>query len=289
MRRFVPVWLRALRWRLHWLRRTDAFRVAPWRSLWRLADWTVGGLFLREREFTTPDGLHFRSAPGNFTGAVLYVQGRKDPEMDRFIARRLRPGDVFVDAGANIGAYTVPAARCVGPVGRVVAFEAHPGIYGCLAHAVQRNGLGNVLALNQALGAEAGTVRIAYVSANPGETHVAARDERGVAVAMVTLDAALARLGIGAVAYLKIDVEGYESAVLAGAAGTIAASPAIVVQTELVDRHLRRYGHSAEAIRAGFAAQGLQPHRIDGSGVASPIPPNQGLPSETVWMRPATG
>lgn len=287
IRRLVPPWLRALRWRWHWLRRTDVYRAAPLTSLRRLLGWTLRGLVSDEVTFSTPDGLHFVSSPHNFTALVLYIEGRKDAEMDRFIGRHLRLGDIFVDAGANIGAYTVPAATRVGPTGRVVAVEAHPRTFGYLQRAVAMNRLDNVTPLNVALGDAPGEVVFAYVSANPGESHVAAGTDGGQKVAVVTLDAALAGLGIGPVAYLKIDVEGYEPMVLAGARATIAASPRIAVQTELVARHLQRYGGSIAAVAAFFGGLGLAAHVVGADGTATKLAAGTPLPGEVVWMRPA--
>jgi FkbM family methyltransferase len=275
-----------LRYHLPWLRNTDAWAAAPLTTLGRAVAFTLRDLGGGERVFRTPDGLAFASMPNNFTSFAMYCAGAPDPEMLRFMQHRLRPGGVFVDAGANIGAYSILAARLVGPEGRVASFEAHPITFGFLERSIALNGFSQVQARNLALGAAPGRVRLAFNPANPGETHVA--DDGGTAapgaeVAVATLDSALAEAGITRVDYLKIDVEGFELPVLQGAVGTLRDNPDIAVQTELVERHASRYGHSVAAIEALMRGLGFVPHRIGNDGAASPITGR--VFGEVAWLR----
>ncbi|MCO6415243.1 FkbM family methyltransferase, partial [Siccirubricoccus sp. KC 17139] len=151
-----------------------------------------------EFEFSSPAGLRFATARHNFSSFAMAVEGARDLEIWPLIARHVRPGGVFVDAGANVGTYAIPAATLVGPTGRVVAFEAHPRTFRLLQRGIALNGLTQMTALQQALGAAPGEIAMAYAAANPGETHVAAGTEGGGRVPMTTLDLALPELGIGA-------------------------------------------------------------------------------------------
>ena len=67
--------------------------------------------------------------------------GLFEVETTRVIRRLLRPGMHFVDGGANLGYFTLLAADCVGPTGRVDAFEPQPEILRRLKDNLQRNGM----------------------------------------------------------------------------------------------------------------------------------------------------
>lgn len=273
LKALVPAPLRGLRWRLRWLRRTDAYAAAPLRLLGRAARFTLSELIRRDITFTTPDGLPLRTMRNNFSSFAMCTVGERDPEMCRFIERHVPAGGTFVDAGANIGAYSLAAARKIGPSGRLLAFEAHPRTHGFLRANLDMNGFSGARTFQVALGAEEGRIALDFHDANPGETHVAAASaDRGPpAIRMRRLDDVLREEGIGAIDYLKIDVEGFELPVLQGAMGILAASPRVAVQTEMEERHAARYGHGLEDIVRVMARLGLQPHRIAPDGTPGPI------------------
>ena len=73
----------------------------------------------------------------------------------QFLRQYLRPGDVYIDIGANIGTTVIPAARAVGH-GRVIAFEPQPQIFCYLKNNLALNGIVNVSLHDWALGPENG-------------------------------------------------------------------------------------------------------------------------------------
>ena len=88
--------------------------------------------------------------------AALYqvaLMGNYDP-----ILEATRPGDIVLDAGANIGAFTLLAAARVGSAGLVVAVEPEPGNFEALRRNVEANGLRNVALVRRALLDEAGKI-----------------------------------------------------------------------------------------------------------------------------------
>jgi FkbM family methyltransferase len=137
-----------------------------------------------------------------------------------------------VDAGSFIGTHSIYFAKFCG-LRPVISFEANPSTFPILQHNVRRNGLeGHVLPISKALGASPG--RAAIASADPnnmGSSTVAFTDNGAIEVS--TIDAELARMQgrLGSVALLKIDVEGSELEVLAGAGETVARhGPVICIE-----------------------------------------------------------
>ena len=82
------------------------------------------------------------------------------PELEWVARHMLRPGDTVVDCGANNGFTTVFFAKCVGPQGRVIAFEPLPRNSADVAQNVQLNGLENVDVRQQAVGRQQGEVQM---------------------------------------------------------------------------------------------------------------------------------
>lgn len=131
-----------------------------------------------------------------------------EPEVWRALLETLRPGDTVVDVGANIGLYSIACARRVRP-GKVIAFEPDPENAELLKRTVELNEVADVVVIRQlALGREEGT--LPFQSAKQQSRF----DVNGLqTVCMSTLDHEISdRVDI-----LKIDVEGFESEVIAGA------------------------------------------------------------------------
>ena len=125
------------------------------------------------------------------TGAIgnLYV-GLHELEDMAFALHLLRPGDLFFDIGANVGSYTVLAAKVAGA--SVIAVEAVPATYDALLANVQVNAIGTLVdARNCGLAAEPGVLN--FTSVQDSTNHVAATAEAGsvecVTVPVTTFDA----------------------------------------------------------------------------------------------------
>lgn len=279
--------LRDLYDRLAWLPRYPAFAEAPATFAARAVRFTLAEHFRGDGtvEFAACGGRRFGTPRNNISSFVTAVFGQRDLNIVRFWRRALARGSVFVDVGANIGLYTVPASECVGPEGGVLAFEANPRTFRYLEDNLARNRVDNVWAENLAVGAMEGELRIASTAANPGEAHMALDGEAGDPVPVVTLDAYAAAHGLERVDYIKIDVEGFEAAVLQGARGLLDANPAILVQTEYEPRHLARYG-DPRAMADLLQSHGFFAHAISWrDGAAQPIRSLADHQGEIVWSR----
>ena len=73
-----------------------------------------------------------------------YLRGGAELTVQKILAERLHPGMVFYDLGANIGLFTLLAARLVGDSGKVFSFEPDPENAARLRRNIQRNGFANV-------------------------------------------------------------------------------------------------------------------------------------------------
>jgi FkbM family methyltransferase len=87
-----------------------------------------------------------------------YVRGEAENAVQRILAARLRPGMVFYDLGANIGLFTLLAARLVGGKGKVFSFEPDPLVAARLRRNVERNQFSNVTVVEAGVWSSSGKV-----------------------------------------------------------------------------------------------------------------------------------
>jgi FkbM family methyltransferase len=173
-----------------------------------------------------------------FTCHRLYFHGETyEPATITCLVEHLRPGQTFVDVGANHGYFTVVAARLVGPTGRVFAFEPNPPVFEQLSEHVARNRLTNVTTERTALASRDGALEL-FVSACAGNSGLSSitpgshaftsgsldRDSR-VQVRATTFDRWRQERGLDRIDLMKIDVEGAETLVLQGMTETLASAP----------------------------------------------------------------
>jgi FkbM family methyltransferase len=151
----------------------------------------------------------------------------------------LQPGAVMVDVGANIGYFTLLAARRVGPTGRVVSIEAHPRLVEILRRNVALNGhLGTTTVHHMAAWSGPETVRIhmrKHFAANSsigsiGDITHLADTEEVVDVEAKDLDSELGDLE--RIDLMKIDIEGSEVQALRGLAKTLDRNPEVTIMFE---------------------------------------------------------
>lgn len=218
----------------------------------------------------------------------LFFLQYETPALTPLLETFVTPGSTFVDVGANIGIYTGWASRLVGKHGRVLAFEPVPATRQYLKTAVAMNRLDNVEVIPKALGKQPGTVTLWIVphasgltSAVPPEAgSIEAGKLQRVDVPQVTLDDELEARGGAAPTLIKIDVEGYEMAVLEGAVRTLAGKqpPAVVFETH--GAHLARAGVRFGDIpawfqdRFGYELYGMLPSGLKRIPLGTESPPS---------------
>jgi FkbM family methyltransferase len=152
----------------------------------------------------------------------------------------LRDGDGMIDAGANIGVFTLQAARAVGEDGRVYAFEPMKKTYGMLERSVLANGFeGRCVLFNEGLGEREGTgsFHLSAHATNPGSSHISTADS-GERIRIRPIDSIAYERPVR---FVKIDVEGFEPHIIRGATRTLAEHAPIIL-TEFFPRSLREVG-----------------------------------------------
>lgn len=150
---------------------------------------------------------------------LIFLYGVWEPGLTYWLSRTLRPGDVFVDVGANIGYFSLLASSLVGDTGRVVAVEASPSIFEQLRANVSLNDATNVRTLHRAA---SNTTSISRAFRAPDRNLGASSlfpaegftDEGEVQAA--PLHELLRKDEVLRARVIKIDVEGAEVEVIAG-------------------------------------------------------------------------
>lgn len=167
---------------------------------------------------------------------VYRYRYRVDRAEIRFMCERLRAGETAVDVGCFKGAYTYWMRRCVGAGGEVIAFEPQPQQVAYLRGVVDAMKWQNVVIEGQGMSDAPGELSL-FRPASGHEASFVTRDSNAsncetIRVPVTTLDAYFANRA-ALPAMIKIDVEGFESAVLAGARETLERGrPTLLVECE---------------------------------------------------------
>jgi FkbM family methyltransferase len=217
----------------------------------------------------------------------LYQFGIWEPHLTRWIQRTLRPGDTFIDVGANIGYYTLLAARLVGPGGHVVAIEPSPQFRQVMTSAISSAQHRNI----RVAGVAAAGVRKQETfwledPANLGGTTmirprcgtpVFTADVLPLTEILTMEEARRARL-------LKIDVEGAEAQVIEGLVPMLSSlRPDAEITVEITPRLLARQGQTPDDVLSPLREAGFHVYRVPNdydavsypAAIRSPQPPRR--------------
>lgn len=185
------------------------------------------------------DGLDVLIVPGQQISQAVYVSGVYEPSTTAVLRRLLGEGDTFVDVGANVGLFSMIGSRSVGRTGCVVAFEPSRREFARLREHIDHNRLLNVEAFQVGVGNTEGSAILHVAdSVHAGLNTMAPQfmypdvaEAYRETVPVVRLDDFLPRHSIDSVQAIKIDVEGGEADVIAGAERTIARDrPAVLLE-----------------------------------------------------------
>lgn len=211
--------------------------------------------------------------PGGEAVGRFLLEGWYEAHEQAFVYQFLRPGGVFIDVGAHAGLYSVIAAAVVGDEGRVIAVEPNPHIAPFLERNLQAAHVADLASITPPR-----AIVAAALSDKAGEGAFSAGDMENSAyaalalapeaagdtsVTTMTLDALVKAAQLTQLDLIKIDVEGAEHLVLAGAAETVARFPDIVMMVEFTEENRARFGGSTAELFAAADALGLKVGRMD--------------------------
>jgi FkbM family methyltransferase len=220
--------------RLRWVADSELFRREPLTLAYRIASWEVIRLIGRPIIEKIGHNLIIASYPSEGYSRALHYFHFNKPFIARFYDQVLRDGMVYIDCGANIGIYSLVAARKVGEHGAVYSFEPQPDIFHRLLVNIHLNRFDNIYAHNLAVGDRVGKVELVQLRDHVGSfvrpLHQLA--EAAAVCDITTLDAFFTDHPISRADVLKIDVEGFELRVLQGARQLIARHKPSLIQFE---------------------------------------------------------
>jgi FkbM family methyltransferase len=203
----------------------------------------------RPVNYRLPGGTEIKLLPEGEIAEFLSVQRFFEKTELGLVANYLKPGMTVIDVGANIGVYSILAAKLVGDTGNVWAFEPSLASFQRLTKNLRLNGCDHVRSVRMALSAHPQTFLKLKSDAGFGDayrylSHSAADDgdQDSEWVPATTLDLFNQENGIADAAFLKIDVEGGEYGVFQGAEHFLRSNSDISIMFESESDWCRRAG-----------------------------------------------
>jgi len=190
-------------------------------------------------------------------GAAHFISpGLCEFEQMAFTAHFLRPGDLFLDVGANLGAYTLLASGVAGATG--IAVEPCLGTYQSLVRTLKLNDLQDrVTPMNIALGSKTGSIQLTQGLGTENFVSTSATSQGQAEVPVATLDQVAAER---TPFFLKVDVEGYESEVIAGASKTLEHLQGMIIERA---QNASRYGFDESKLHGSIRSRGFKPYTYE--------------------------
>jgi FkbM family methyltransferase len=197
--------------------------------------------FIRRRPWTI-EGGEGAGLQIKFPQNRDFVLGSSESPVQQAMAKHLRQGDVCYDIGANMGFFSLIAARLVGPTGFVNAFEPVAENAASIRENVRLNQFSNINAFEVAVGCTSGEAELLLTDWDGGSTLATSSVKPSEPVSrrsvrVVALDDFIAEKNLRPPNFVKIDVEGLELEVMQGMTKTIeTARPILLYEVDDGDR-----------------------------------------------------
>lgn len=232
---------------------------APLAGIGRFVRWQIATRLFPGAAVAIPftDRARLLVSRGMYGATQNVYCGLNDFEDMSFVLHYLREGDIFLDVGANVGAYTVLASAAAGA--QTYAFDPSPAALESLRANVELNRIVDRVNIEPyAIGRAPGSVSVS--TSGPSAMHHIGAEGSASLIEMRTIDSYRLHPSV-----MKIDVEGYEGEVLAGASETAGRGELVAIITENNDEKIK-YGDGIQSVSSfmsehGFTAVTYDPWR----------------------------
>jgi FkbM family methyltransferase len=191
----------------------------------------------------------------------FFYKRRKDSHHLKLLRKLVKPGDIILDIGANIGFFTSFLSDCAGIKGHVYSFEPDQINF---KHLQEGTGeISNVSLIRKAVAATSGVLTL-YTSDLLNVDHRTYEPEQysgKYEVEKISIDDFVS--GKFKVDFIKMDIQGFEMEALKGMVKTINANPDLVIFTELWNHGLKRAGSSSAALHDFATQHGFKVYKAD--------------------------
>lgn len=216
-------------------------------------------------------GYKIRFNPSGIS-AQLWVDSSRMRWEEQFLEDYLKPGDTFIDVGANIGTLSLRASKLVGDNGLIFSFEANPDLASFIEDNMQLNDFHNIKVYNQAVGEKMGIVTFA-LNKSDDRSRISDKEKNSVEVKLCKLDEIIpSDLNVS---LLKVDTEGYEKFVFQGAEETIKRSK--VIMFESIEENTNNYNYSTDENIIFLEKQGFKILKLGRNKIMYSIKPEKYL------------
>lgn len=187
-----------------------------------------------------------------------------EPFETAVITKRVRPGDVVLDVGANIGYYTLLLSKLVGPTGHVFAFEPDPENFAFLTRNVAANKSANVTLVQKAVSNHTGPLQLYLDEENKGDhrTYDSHDGRTFITIEGVRLDDYF-HDRTGPIDFIKMDIQGAEAAAVSGMEAVLTRNARITLLSEFWPVGLQRFGIDPGKYLDLLKSHGFTIYRMD--------------------------
>ncbi len=195
---------------------------------------------------------------------LLSIRGEYEPFETALIKQLVKPGQVVLDIGANIGYYTLIIARQVGDAGHVFAFEPDPTNFGVLKKNVEINGYTNVTLVQKAVSNTTGRLNLYVRDDHYGDHRIydPGDGRQAVRVDVIRLDDFFAD-DPRRIDFIKMDIQGAEKGAVEGMTALLKGQAGLSMLTEFWPTGLMGFGTTPKAYLDLLLAQGFELFEVD--------------------------